>query len=614
MSYLQLDEVTNSGLNDDTSDYQDTATFNMIQRMFSDAQRFRSLYDKDWQLYYRIYTGAHWPEGTTAGRSDWKARLTINYCFMVIEKILSIMTDQQPRLQYMAPNAQQQGYADLLQAVVDEIWDDENMPEYKLADWIKNSLIYGISWLKIYWDTEALDGLGAAKIDLCDPFDVYIDPMATSEDDAQYIIWTKYVSLGDALRMFPEHKAGILDSILQEDPKWMRRSSGMNTANASDYISTTIESPVMDDPTVPNSRPSNPTPWLGKSNKTRKVRILEAWVKDYTIIEKEITLYNGKTITVESYKYPHRLRVISFVGSCKVQDVPTPYETNKFPFVRLVNNTLPGEPYAFGDILNIWPLQKETNKRRSLLADHATYTGNPIWVVDEGALVNTNIITNMPGEIIKKRDGLSVRREPGLPIPQGLFALAEQAPREIREISGVAEVLSGRPPKGIRSGAAIEGLQEGALGVMRNKVRILKGALRRTGLLLAVMVKQFYTSARVVRVSSEPGKIEFKEFHGGWLENGWNVNIVTVSSASASRMDRFMKYLQMYQSGLVDQQAVLENSDIPDKDQILKRMRENQMKAAAPAGPGNELLDRLMSGAGRAPRSPTAPRNNPMGF
>jgi hypothetical protein len=553
---------------------EDLAKVRLINKMKWEAGQHRAQYTSNWLRYWNFYRSRQWP----TRRISWRAYLVINYIFATIENIVATMTDNRPKINLLPADKSQADYVDTLQALLDTIWRRRNVL-FTVQNALRNAMIFGTGFLKVFWNEDLEDGKGDIDVSSPDPTTIYVDPGATSFEDAEWVLWSDTVSMDHIRRNYPDKAKFVRPGIAEKD--WRDERRVYQQAGSPLYENVDFVSPVRDRlEVIDNTEYSSPpTKVVGQKSRDR-VRIIEAWFIDD---EMEVTTEMVKIIDpiteemtlqpkiMKRPKYPNG-RLITIAGDIVLQDVPSPYLHGMWPFVRIVDNSIPNEFYGVGEVELLEDLQKELNKRRSQVIDYANLLGNGIWVIDHDSGVDPDKITNRPGLIITKMPGREVRREAGPEIPHYLVGLQEQTLGDMQAITGIHDTLGGQIPRGVRTGAGMIEAQDIASTRLRLKVRNLEYSLARVGRLMIALIQQYYSPPRVVRILGKDGGVEFYEIDGNILRGDWDIIVGTGSTLPVSKSLRFEQAVRLYQMEAIDQPALLEAADWPGKEEIVKRM------------------------------------------
>jgi hypothetical protein len=533
---------------------KDRPVLKFVRKLRNEAKEHRGQYTSHWLRYWNFYRGRQWP----ARRITWRE------------------------------------YVDILQGLLDTLWRRRNVL-FTLQSALRNAMIFGTGFLKVYWDPDLDDGRGDINVTSPDPSTIYVDPSCTDFDNAEWVLWSDVVSMDHIKRKYPEKAKFVQAGIEDKDFRDERRVF----ANLGSPLYENVEmvSPVADRLEVlDNTEYSSPPTKLVSQKARNKVMITEAWFRDDEtyIVEEKVRVTDPIDGTVrddirrvEKEKYP-KGRLVTIAGNVVLQDIPSPYAHGEWPFVRIVDNSMPNEFYGTGEVELLEDLQKELNKRRSQATDHANLLGNPVWIIDHDSGVDPAKITNRPGLIVTKMPNREVRREPGTEMPHYIFSMQDQTKSDMQQVTGIHDTLGGQIPRGVRTGAGMIEAQDIASTRIRLKVRNLEHGLHRVARLMIALIQQYYNPARVVRILGKDGAVHFFELDGTKIQGDWDIIIGTGSTLPVSKSLKFEQALRLFQMEAIDQVALLEAADWPGREEIIKRMtgEDAPPPSGAPASPG----------------------------
>lgn len=544
----------------------------MVFDKFMEAKKFRSTYDQNWDKWYRYYSGDHW-EGD---RPKWRSLPVLNFIFSTIETILPIMTDGRPKINIVAAKPDAAPMADIIGAVADRIWTKNDM-DLKLPMMVKNALKYGTGIAKIWWDNN-IKPTGDVALSVVDPRHFFPSPGALTIQDAAYVIFAANVPIETVHRQFPGKKvtAGIWEEELTVNKDIVgQKDRGHSFTGA-----------------VPNTVGTDVTVFRGRSNpmggfmdRDKLVTLVEMWHRNDAGEVQVTVVANGKVL----------------------KDEPSPFNHDKFPFVKIVDYPIPSNFWGMGEIQQLEKLQDSINQRRGQTHDILKITASPPFVADTTSGVNPKAMTNRPGSIIYKHPGSEVKWLNPPQLPSALFTLQQMDKQDFDAVSGVFDVTQGRRPVGVEAASAILGLQEAAQTRIRQKVRNMEASIRQMGEQLVALVQQFYTEERTIRIAGNGSQSEFVTVNQpGVTDQGQEVMINDVSigefdieigvgstmPTDKGRLGQLM--VNLFQLGVVDRRAVLENTGMnsDEIERIISRMeaaeqaqQEQAMQAMGPSGP-----------------------------
>lgn len=239
--------------------------------------------------------------------------------------------------------------------------------------------------------------------------------------------------------------------------------------------------------------------------------------------------------------------------------------------------------------------QLETNKRRSQMLHILNHQANAPMIVDQDAIAKgiewlKNHISE-PGVIIEKRPGTQVERLNPTDFPIGLIHLEELSNRDFYDVAGFSpETLPTSSLGAAGSGRAIALRQQQGMNVLSLPMDNQRLTRRSYGRWLLKTIQDFYTTERVIRIEGSEGIDEFVTLNKKGPESILNdVTIgefdVVVSEEpinSSNRQAMFNTLVELAHQGVaIPPDIIVEMADPPQKEKILKRLREAAQQAGA---------------------------------
>ena len=334
----------------------------LVNDRFERARSHRVTHqDEIWKRSYQ-----NWRGELDQTLYPWRSKLFIPWSFTVVETIIPKVFARDPKWRALSrsPDFEEDG-PQTVQDLLTYQWIRLGM-RTKMYDYIKDSLMFSKAFAKVSWNfqtktktykepivgkddvitfetrTKSEIANDDPKIDIVDPFDIYVDPDATSLDDAVYLIHRKTIPL-DTLKENPNYKN--LDKIKQ--------------ANYADQY---MDKLVRHKDNIPQ-----------KDKHKELVEVLEYWEED-------------------------RLIVVANRGVV-LRDDPNPYWHKMIPFVELDDYRDPHKFYGQSELSVIDPLQREINSIRNQRRDWDNIALNPPILMVPGTLRNPNSAVMGPGNV-----------------------------------------------------------------------------------------------------------------------------------------------------------------------------------------------------------------------
>lgn len=503
---------------------------------FKDDIVAKAPYIKRWLTYIDAYNGDYFKNESLP---DYKSNMVSNYIFSVIETIRPIMLDNNPKFQSLPRQPEGMDYSNDLQEALSFEWDREDM-NTKLYRELINTLVLGTSVFFIPWNSDEKNIKGIAV----NPFNLFPDPLATSVEDAEHLIYASYKTDNLLKRMFPE--------------KAKRLHGGQ--INYSELVQDNNR----------NSRVDN------------QVLVLEIYTRDEETYEE----LDGDLKTVKLV-YPHgRVLTICPEIGLVLEDKPMPYKDRNFPFVLIKDYDVPNKFWGEGEPAQLISPQKYMNELNNAIIDNAKATANMPWIIDKNAGIGVGKITARPGLIIRKNPGSEVKRDQPPSMPNYVVNAVETFKHDIEQVSGVYDSLRGNSATGVYTAQGILALQEAGQVRIRLKVKILEEALGKICRMWYSRMKQFWKDNRWISVTRQDGSYDLKMFTGNVLNYDYDVKITAGSTMPVNRgamLDLMIRLAQTPMPDgqtLVDREAVVEYLPEEIKGALLKRMKGNQQNLA----------------------------------
>lgn len=588
---------------DPTNDEQ--KAINLVMRLFNKSKNHRKKYDEKWLDNYKMFRGKQWLEQ----RPTYRHSEVINFIFQAIQSMVPQLTDARPQIDYLPKEPSDMEFANILSELAQSDWEKNNWL-FKLTENLYDAHFYGTSIGELCFNPEMEYGLGGIDYMTKDPFYCYPDPNAedlVKSKKCRYVIMAEPTDVEIVKREYPDKKDFIKPDLID-----------LMQGDRTELGQAKFVSPV-DNKVVVEGRSADE---VGHKDQCLKIT---CYVYDDEVMEESTDkiLADGQTQAeyTQKLKYPNG-RKICIANGVLLEDGPNPYEDGEFPYMRLVNYILPREFWGMSEVEQLTSPQKIFNKLVSFALDCITLMGNPVWIVDTTAGVDTDNLINRPGLVIEKEPNSQVQRVEGTQLQPYILQMIDRMADWFQEISGRTDVTQGAAPGGVTAASAISQLQEAAQTRTRQKSRNLDAYLQRFGQLYMSRALQYYDTPRVFRltqnedaqkyfkmyvepVQDEYGqtkkKVTVREFTDDGQESldsreyilrgEFDVRVRTGSSLPFAKKERQDMALQLFDRGIVDPEEVLTAMDYPNKDKVLMRMAEmqkQQAEAQAQQGQGGQ--------------------------
>ena len=251
-----------------------------------------------------------------------------------------------------------------------------------------------------------------------------------------------------------------------------------------------------------------------------------------------------------------------------------------------------GTPFAMSAVTPLIGKQQEINKAHQIMLHNANLSSNLRWMYEEGSVPEDEWekYSSAPGALLKYRPGFSPPTpiQPA-PINNAFFTVVQQGKTDAEYISGVPSAMMGFSQDQAETYRGL--LANDEFGTRRLKAwmnSIVEPSLEHIGRVFKMMAQKHYNIEKVFRiVQPEGGNQEEKEVrinvnlyndygkaigkYKDYASARFDVRIVAGATLPLNRWALLEEYFRWYQSGLIDDVAMLAETDIRNKDKIVER-------------------------------------------
>lgn len=294
--------------------------------------------------------------------------------------------------------------------------------------------------------------------------------------------------------------------------------------------------------------------------------------------------------------------VVTVINSRVVQVRETwPYPFEEYPFYKY-NGIPTGGFYSDSSVVDLIPLQKEYNKKRSQMIEIQNMMGKPKVIYQRGSL-NPKKISSEPGQSIEYTAGYEKPEIiPGAEVPMSFVNELEKLQQEFDDVSGQHEISRGQTSlSSLTSGTAIAYLQEQDDAKLNYQVAAIESAMELLGKHYLELASKYWSDDRLIRVTGANNAFEAMHWKKGMLKGNTDVRVQTGSALPFSKAAKTALLTEFMQNGFVDPVSGMERLDLGGLDKILddalvdkrQAVRENLKMADAP----DSLLELLLNPA-----------------
>lgn len=552
-----------------------------LRRLLDEAKRYRKdKYDDEWNESLKWLKGDQYLRGGDSD-ADFRSDTVTNFLFAHMMDTVPHLSNRLPIVTALpyAPGPENKAKADELTALLARCLRYNDFVT-RQTESTTNGLIFGRGIYKPVWNGSMRGGTGDIQITTTDPRSIYKDRYWLKESN--WIFECRELDKLTLYRMYPNKKSVIDKAFAITNEAGAPDSYGVQGANTGE--TTMHATSEGEDPTT-----SEAYVWdvaAGMGTQKSKCEVVEAWFVDESTVEDVIKIQKSKPGGGESTsrkkafkkKYPMG-RLITFIGNEALDDRPNPFP--HFPYVEWDNYIIPGETYGHGDLVQLKEIQEQYNIRSNQIYDGLNFTTFPITFYDYRSGLDPDEIENRPGGYYPVEDVDGIRRFDTTGMSAATFTSLKQIEHVFDIISGSHDVTRGEVPGDVRSGYAVEQLQEMAQNRLRLKTRSLEYAVKNLAKYMTDMIGMFYIPGVHYQDTMDLTGIDSDMF---------DFEVRAGTSLPQSRFATMQREQWMFGEGIVDEKYILENSDVEGKEEVTQRMQplwdaKRNMMLQGPQGP-----------------------------
>ena len=462
---------------------------------------------------------------------------------------------------------------------------DVNRSQFSKSRAFEDAVKVGVGWLEagVQGDDEGepvYDRWESWRNMLWDSASVEMDM-----SDCRYICRAKWADVDVAKAMFPSRKGTIDAASIESDRFLLDASHGDTPMDTIEIADGVYRSDRQD---FAYNRP--------------RVRLVEIWYRAPVSVKKlaggefggqvydenhpgqREQVEGGHAAVVSKVMMRMHVAIMCIKGLLFVSR--TPYRHNDFPFTPIWCNRRGKNGMPYGIIRGLRDIQSDVNKRASK-ALHILSTSKTI--MDEGAVPDLAAFqeeVSRPDAIIVKKQGKELKIDADRDLAPAHLDLMSRSIEMIQSASGVTDENMGRKTNAT-SGIAIQARQnQGSLataGLFDN----LRFANQCHGEKELSLIEQFFTETKSFRITNMRGTPEYVTVNDGLPENDivrtkadfiiseddWRMSVRQAQTAELLELLQQLAPVAP-QIALVLLDLLVEAMDIPNRDEIVRRIRQ----------------------------------------
>ena len=253
-----------------------------------------------------------------------------------------------------------------------------------------------------------------------------------------------------------------------------------------------------------------------------------------------------------------------------------------------------GTPYPMSAVAPIIGKQQEINKAHQIMLHNANLASNLRWMYEEGSVPEEEWekYSSSPGALLKYRQGFAPPTpiQPA-PINNAFFTITQEGKGDAEYIAGVPSAMMGFTQQQSETYRGL--LANDEFGTRRLKAwmgSVVEPALEHLGRCFQMMAQSHYTVEKVFRiVQPEAGQRPDEEkdvrinipiyndygkaisVYKDYASARFDIRVIAGATMPINRWALLEEYFRWFQSGLIDDIAMIGETDIRNKKQIIER-------------------------------------------
>ena len=260
-----------------------------------------------------------------------------------------------------------------------------------------------------------------------------------------------------------------------------------------------------------------------------------------------------------------------------------------YPIVTIMNRHN-RNPYPMSDVRFIKPIQEYINKITSLIIAHASSSTNTKLLIPRGSMNRKQLEEewSRAGTGVIEFDpelGQPVVAGP-VPLPNELYKNREDAKQSIYHILGIHPLQHGDPSSAPSTYKGTVAIDEYSQRRIKSKLDDIEASLNQMGKVIVSLIQQTYSDEKIIRVMKPDGTERETTINSPIYDDLTNeiigrandvtigqYDLIVVSGGTlpSNRWARFDYYMSLYEKGIIDQQEVLEQTEVADTEGVLRR-------------------------------------------
>ena len=333
--------------------------------------------------------------------------------------------------------------------------------------------------------------------------------------------------------------------------------------------------------------------------KQAEITLTEKYVKEATAVKNEIYPKTAFDTFMKNEDFAElvqdavpfwetRVDVKCVAGDTMLYEYELP--VTEYPIVPIQYMST-GSVYPMSAVSPLMGKQEELNKAHQIMIHNANLSSNLRWLYEEGSVPEDEWeqYSSSPGALLKYRQGFATPTpvQP-LPLNNAFYTITQQGKNDLEYLSGISPAMQGVQGEEHETYRGLLALDE--FGTRRIKAwmqSIVEPSLEHLGRVFTQIAQKTYKAHKVFRIVNpnnldEEKAVEinvpiYNDFGRAvekYLDYGtakFDIRMVAGSTMPINRWALIDEYFKWFQAGLIDDIAMISETDIRNKENIIKR-------------------------------------------
>ena len=513
------------------------------------------------ELYYEFVSTSGRPRNLNGCRKFKDSRSA--YLFNNIANKHADFMDNKSSPTILPQEESDEETAKILSEVVPCIFDINKFNDTFYRE-VFDKLIAGTGLYAVTWDGSAYNGLGQISIKDAEILNLFWKGGVKTLEDSPNLFYVTIENNDDLKVRYPE----LIDKL-----------GNGSIMNVDDYI------------------------YEDMPDRTHMSVVVDWYYKKPVLMENTV---GGKVVKYQLHYCKFCCGTVLFASENEEKNDGSPaypdgfYAHGRYPYIMDALFPIKGSPAGFGYVDITKNPQEFIDQIDTACVENARYKAKPRYMAPVGQGFNAMDLFDLDKDIVPVSGNMDQVKPIETPdLPASVLNVLQMKKDELKETSGNTDFAQGTTSSGVTAASAIAALQEAGSKLSRDMIDRSYTAYADICTLIIELIRQFYTTDRVFRITEANEQYSFVHVSGRMLQGDpvrTSFNITTggripyfdikvdaqkaspFSRAAQNELAKELYAAGMFNAEYADQAVIaLEMMQFEGKDAVLGKVRQNQM-------------------------------------